>query len=76
MDISKAPVSAAAEELRRKSSSFAWIYSFVELEEIKFGVVKMNRSFPYGEGEGGWGLMNSIVVAQGCDARDDEKNYY
>ena len=74
MDIFKAPCPPKG-ELRRKSSSFAWIYSSVEVEEIKFVVVQMHRSFPYGEGEGEWGLMNKVVVVQECDARDDEKNY-
>jgi hypothetical protein len=29
-----------------------------EVEEIKLGVVQKNRSFPFGEGEGEWGLLN------------------
>jgi hypothetical protein len=28
------------------------------MEDIKFGVVLKNRSFPNREGDGGWGLMN------------------
>jgi hypothetical protein len=38
-------------ELKRKSPSFAWIFTYVEVEEVKFGIVQMHRSFPYGEGE-------------------------
>ena len=45
MDIFKAPCPPKG-KLRGKSSSVAWIYSFVEVEEIKFGVVQMRRSFP------------------------------
>ena len=76
MDIFKAPCPPKG-ELRGKSSSVAWRYSFVEVEEIKFGVVQTRRSFPYGEGDGEWGLMNKIVVVQGSASggRDDEMNY-
>lgn len=59
MDIFKVPCPPKGEP-RRKSSSFAWIYCYVEVEEIKFGVGKVRRSFPYGEGEGGWGLIELI----------------
>ena len=31
-----------------------------------------NRSLSIGEGEGGRGLMNRIVVVQECDAREDD----
>ena len=40
-----------------------------EVEDIKFGVVLKNRSFPDGEGDGGWGLMNREQNVQECDAR-------
>jgi hypothetical protein len=36
---------------------FVWIYSIVEVEEIQFGVMQKNRSLPFGEGDGGWGLI-------------------
>ena len=39
-----------------------------EVEDIKFGVVLKNRSFPDGEGDGGWGLMNREQNVQECDA--------
>jgi len=35
------------------------------MEEIKFGVVFKRRSFPFGEGEGGWGLMNGPLSPEG-----------
>ena len=34
------------------------------------------RSFPVGEGVGGWGLLNRIVLVQECDATEDDKKYY
>ena len=56
--VCRPPVSAAEEELRMKSSLFVWIYSKDEVEEMEFVLVRKNRSFPFGEGEGGWGLLN------------------
>ncbi|HEX6849298.1 MAG TPA: hypothetical protein VF144_20070 [Chitinophagaceae bacterium] len=43
-----------------------------EVEDIKFGVVLKNRSFPNGEGDGGWGLVNKEQKAKECDATEDK----
>jgi len=40
---------------------FDWICIKDEVEDIKFGIVLKNRSFPKGEGDGGWGLLNRIT---------------
>jgi hypothetical protein len=45
-----------------------WICIIDEVEDIKFGIVSKNRSFPNGEGDGGWGLMNREQNVQECDA--------
>jgi hypothetical protein len=42
------------------------------MEEIMFGIVLKNRSFPFGEGDGGWGQFGSDKNVQEYDARDDE----
>jgi hypothetical protein len=34
----------------------AWIYFKVEVVETMLGFVLKRRSFPLGEGEGGWGF--------------------
>jgi len=49
-------VSAAAEELRWSCSLFVWLYFFAEVDEMKFGIVRKNRSFSAAgeEGAGGW----------------------
>jgi hypothetical protein len=47
---------------------FVWIYIIDKVEDIKFGVVLKNRSFPNGEGDEGWGLMNRELKVQECDA--------
>jgi len=44
------------------------------VEEIKFGVVIQHRSFPNGEGDGGWGLMKSEQNVQECDATKDDSS--
>ena len=36
--------------------------------ETKLGLVQKYRSFPFGEGEGGWGLMNKEQNAQECES--------
>ena len=46
-----------------------------DVVDNKFGFVMQHRSFPIGEGEEGWGLMNRIVTVQECDATGDDKNY-
>jgi len=45
------------------------------MEDIKPGFVMQNRSFPIGEGEGGWGLLSRIVAVKECDAIKDAKKY-
>jgi hypothetical protein len=40
------------------------------VEDIKFGIVLKNRSFPFGEGDGGRGLMNKEQNAKECDATE------
>jgi hypothetical protein len=44
------------------------------MEDILFGFILRHRSFPRGEGEGGWGLMNRVDAVQVCDARDDDSS--
>ena len=55
-------------ELRRNSSLLAWISTIDEMEDILFGFALKRRSFPCGEGEGRWGLVNREAGAQECDA--------
>jgi len=51
---------------------FVWICIIDEVDDRKFGVVLKNRSFPNGEGDGGWGLMNREQKVQECDATGDK----
>jgi hypothetical protein len=39
-------------------SLFAWNCIVDEVEDLKIEIVLKNRSFPFGEGGGGWGQMN------------------
>jgi len=40
------------------------------VEVIMLIKVAQHRSFPIGEGDEGWGLLNRIVVVQECDAME------
>ena len=52
--------------LRLKSSLFVWIGVKDEVEEMKIGIALKHRSFSFGEGGGGWGLLTKELKVKVC----------